>query len=333
MKSAKILFVVIAAGIISGCAPETTRLTVDFRKEQTLKYRFVSSRDITMDWGPAKQGGENKIDKFFESLEMVVVYTPVEVDPYGLATIKADCVSAKVNRTGGRQARRADAAESLAGKSWAFTVGPTGKMEDRSELLGVIRQAGKLAFRSDTSQGLIKEPDMLYDFIASQWFLWDSISSIPDPLRGVAVGETWKSKLFVPAPTILFAARDVTYQLEAIRGPNEPAEDPNSRIAVINSSYSLLYPSPSDWPVPYTEVFQMSGMFGFLSSYKVLDLQGHGLELFNIDAGRTEQDIQKYTVHVQASLPFGLGGIRPEITIDQTLTMEPLASPNNAKGR
>ncbi len=335
MKSAKILFVVIVAGIISGCAPETTRLTVDFEKGQTLRYKFVSSRGLAMDWGPPKTGGQNKIDKFFESLELVVEYTPVEVDPYGMATVKADCLSAKVNRAGFKQTSRGEAAESLAGKSWTFTVGPAGKIEDRSKLLDVIRQAGRAAFRADTSQGLIKEPDMLYDFIALQWFLWDSISSVPKPLKGVAVGDQWKSKLFVPATMILFAARDVNYRLEEIRGPNQPAEvqDSNNRIAVIASEYSLLYPSPSDWPVPYTDVFQMSGMFGFLRGYKLLDLQGEGQELFNIDAGRTEQYTQKYTLRTRASLPFGLGGINPLITIDQILTMELIASPGDAKGR
>jgi hypothetical protein len=54
----------------------------------------------------------------------------------------------------------------------------------------------------------------------------------------------------------------------------------------------------------------------------LLDLQGKGEELFNIDKGRTEQLIHKYTMRSEASLPFGLGGIRPVITIDQTLTME-----------
>jgi hypothetical protein len=336
LKSAKILFAIVVVGVVGGCTTtqksaltsRKIRLTVDFQKDQTLRYRFVSSRDITMDWGAPRQGGENKIDKFFESLELVVAYTPVEVDPYGLATIKADCEYAKVNRTAPRQTGRGDAAESLAGKSWTFTVGPTGIMEDHSKLQDVVSQAGKLAFRTDTShQGLIKEPDMLYDFIAFQWFLWDSISSVPDPIKGVAVGGKWKSKLFAPAPMILFAARDVNYRLEEIR------PDPNNRIAVIDSSYSLLYPSPSDWPVPYTEVFQMSGMFGFLRGYRVLDLQGQGQELFNIDAGRTEQYTQKYTLRVLASLPFGLGGINPQMTIDQTLKMELLTPPVAAKGR
>jgi hypothetical protein len=78
--------------------------------------------------------------------------------------------------------------------------------------------------------------------------------------------------------------------------------------------------------VPYTEIFQMSGTFGFLRGYKVFDLQGQGQELFNIDAGRTEKYTQRYTMHVQASLPMGLG-LNPQITIDQMLTMELLAPP------
>jgi hypothetical protein len=198
-------------------------------------------------------------------------------------------------------------------------------MEDRSKLLEVIRQAGQQAFRTEKSQGLVKEPDMIYDFIATQWFLWDSISSIPKPAAGVDVGDQWKSKLFVPAPMILFAARDTTYRLNEIRPGEQSAGGlAAGKIAVIDSSYSLLHPSPSDWPVPYTELFQMSGTYGFLRGYKVLDLQGQGQELFNIDAGRTEKYSHKYTLHVQASLPMGLG-LTPQITIDQTITMELLA--------
>ncbi|MCJ7729806.1 MAG: hypothetical protein MUO27_08030 [Sedimentisphaerales bacterium] len=327
MSLAKVLVAIVIVGIVGGCtpaqksalAPGKTRLTVDFQQNQSLRYRFLSSRDITVDWGQmqGRDAGKTKIDKSLESLELVVSYTPVEVDPYGLSTIKAACESAKVARTGQspRQMSRPDAAQSFAGKSWTFTVGPTGKMEDRSQLYDCIRQAGQQAFRTDKSQGLVKEPDMIYDFIATQWFLWDSISSVTKPVAGVGVGDEWRSRLFVPASMILFAARDVNYRLEEIR------QGEQGRIAVIGGSYTLLYPSPSDWPVPYTELFQMSGTFGFLRGYKVFDLQGQGQELFNIDAGRTEKYTQKYPMHVQASLPMGLG-LNPQITIDQTLTME-----------
>jgi len=330
----KIIAAIVVIGIIGGCAPAPaekaalapgkTRLTVDFQKDQTLKYKFNCSRGVMLDWGQAagKEKAKSKTDKATEMLDLVVSYTPIEVNPYGLTTIKAVCESAKVARVGQspRTMSKPDAAESFAGKTWTFTVDAAGKMEDRSKLLEVIRQAGQQAFRSDRSQGAVKEPDMVYDFIATQWFLWDSISSIPKPAAGVGVGEQWESKLFVPAPMILFAARDAAYRLNEIR----PGE--HGKIAVIDSSYSLLHPSPSDWPVPYTEVFQMSGTYGFLRGYKPLDLEGEGQELFNIDTGRTEKYSQKYILHVQASLPMGLG-LSPQITIDQTITMELLAPP------
>jgi hypothetical protein len=82
----------------------------------------------------------------------------------------------------------------------------------------------------------------------------------------------------------------------------------------------LLYPAPSDWPVPYAESFSMSGMFGFLRGYKVLDLQGQGQQQFNITAGQIISDTQNYTMNIQSSLPL-LAGITPKITIEQTLSM------------
>jgi hypothetical protein len=323
----KILFVAVALSVLVGCAPAQksapssgkVRLTVDFQQGQPIKYRFISSRTVNVDWGQAT--GATKVDKSSESLTLVVSYMPVEVNPYGLTTIKAVCESAVVSREPSRMLSP-DAAGSFTGKSRTISVDPTGKIEDRTGLYDVIRQAGPRAFRADRSQGLVKEPDMIYDFIASQWFLWDSISSIPKPAAGVRVGDQWKSKLFVPAPMILFTARDVNYRLAEVR------REPNDSIAVIDSNYTLLYPSPSDWPVPYTEVFQMSGMFGFLRDYKVLDLQGRGQELFNINAGRTEKYTQQYTMNIIASLPLALG-VNPRITIEQTLTMDLIAGPGN----
>jgi hypothetical protein len=130
-----------------------------------------------------------------------------------------------------------------------------------------------------------------------------------------------------PATMFLFAARDVNYTLAEIR-PQDPNDPNSSKIAVIDSSYSLKWPNPPEWPVPYTETFQMSGIFGFLREYKMQDLQGHGEELFNIDAGRTEKYNQSYTMKASASLPMGLGGVNPQIIIDQTSTMELLAVEN-----
>ena len=156
---------------------------------------------------------------------------------------------------------------------------------------------------------------MICDFIATQWFLWDSVSSIEKPAEGVSVGQTWQSKLSVPTPMVSRKARDVTYTLDEIR------ESEKEQLAVIHSSYSLAESTPNDWPIPYSGRFRMSGMFGFFRGYKVLDLQGQGEELFNIKAGRTEKYNQQYQMQMEASLQLPLGE-KPRITIEQNLTMQ-----------
>jgi Family of unknown function (DUF6263) len=311
--------------LLAGCGPLAggkarpgegkTLLTVDFKPGQTLRYKFVSSRRITVGWdvsGRAAQAAKRATDKSSESMEMIVSYTPVEINPYGLTTIKAKCESMKVSRSKGPQR---DAAQSFAGKTFTFTVGPTGKIEDYSQLDELIKEVGKKAFRPDTSHGRIKEPDMINDFVASQWFLWDAVSSIKEPAKGVAVGQSWHSKLSVPTPMVMRKARDVTYTLAAIR----PSEQ--GRLAVIRSSYAPAKSVPRGWPIPYSGRFQPAGAFGFYRHYQVVDLKGEGQELFNIDAGRIQQYSQHYQLQLKASLLLPLPGASPRITIDQTLTM------------
>jgi hypothetical protein len=180
----------------------------------------------------------------------------------------------------------------------------------------LIKETGEKAFRPEDNKGRIKEPDMISDFTATQWFLWNSVSSIEKPAEGVDVGQSWKSKLSVPTPMVTRKAREVTYTLDEIR------QTEKGQLAVIRSSFSPAESVSDNWPpTPYSGSFQMSGMFGFLRGYHLLDLQGQGEELFNIDAGRTEQYNQQYQVQMDASLPMGLGP-RPKITIKQTLTME-----------
>lgn len=295
-------------------------LTVDFKEGQSLRYRFVSSRDITLDWDPAKskaKPGRSSIDKSSESMDMVVTYTPIKVDPYGINTIKATIESVRATRSkgsGGRAARR-DAVESLPGKTFTLTVNATGKIEDYSQLDELIRQTGEKAFRASSRAGRIKEPDMIWDFISSQWFLWDSASSVEKPIEGVSVGQSWSSKLSLPTPMVMRKARDVTYTLDEIR------QSGKGRLAVILSSYSLADSVPRGWPIPYTGSFQMSGTFGFFRGYKILSLKGQGKELFNIDAGRIEQYDQQYQMQLSAAM-MGPIGASPQITIKQKLTMQ-----------
>ena len=291
-------------------------LTVDFKEGETLRYRFVSEKYIELNWDPSKksyQKSKGGIDKSSESLKMVIAYTPVKVNPYGLTTIQATCESIKASNTGRRSYGR-DAVENLKGKSFTFTIDPAGRIEDYSQLENLIKETGKKAFRKKSTQGRIKEPDMIGDFTATQWFLWDSISSIEKAVEGISIGQSWKSILSIPTPMVTKKARDVTYTLSEIR------QTEKGQLAVIKSSYSLS-DSVGDWPMPYSGSFQMSGTFGFLRGYQFKDLEGKGEELFNIDAGRIEKYNQQYKVQVRASFPMGIGS-NPLITIKQTLRME-----------
>ncbi|OHB80067.1 MAG: hypothetical protein A2Z25_06490 [Planctomycetes bacterium RBG_16_55_9] len=318
------ILTVVVATALSGCGPmseggrparkEREFLTVDFQAGRSLRYKFVSSREIMIDLEgqSAAVTGRSVTDKSSELMEIVVSYTPVEVDPYGLTKVKATCESVRITRNKGPNR---DAVKSLSGKTFTLTVGPTGRIEDYSELDELTREIGQKAFRTDSDGSRIKESDMIGDFVATQWFLWDAIASINDPSQGVAVGESWTSKLSVPTPMVMRKARSVTYRLDVVR----PSE--KGRLAVIKSSYQLADSAPNNWPIPYSGKFQVAGAFGFYGNYRVLDLQGDGEELFNIDAGRIEQYEQEYELRLKASLLIPLAGVDPRITINQKLTM------------
>ena len=293
-------------------------LTVDFEPGRVLRYKFVSHRDITLDWDPGAATSVNRVQKQSERLELVVAYTPVEVDPYGISTLRAVCESVAIRRTGrpSGQGANTDAVTTAQGKAFTLKVDPRGKIVDASDLDRLIRELGAAAFRPDTSRGRIKEPDLIGDFIATQWFLWDAISSIEAPVAGVAEGQSWKSALSVPTPMVMRQARNVTYRLAEVR------DSDRGRLAAIDSLYSLADSAPQGWPVPYAGRFQLSGTFGILGAYDIVALEGNGRTLFDVEAGRIECQDQTYTLQMKASLPPM--GIRanPFIVIEQTLTME-----------
>ncbi|MHC4790376.1 MAG: DUF6263 family protein [Planctomycetota bacterium] len=336
MKTALYIFIATFALVsITGCngtAPEMealepgkTLFTVDFKQGQTLKYGFTCNRNIDLNWGPAgkaSKSAKSKIDKFSERLEMVIAYNPIEIDPFGLTTVEATCEKVTISRSSssGRKTTQKDAVTSLRGKTFTFTVNPAGKIEDYTKLEELIKEAGNKAFRKDTSRGRIKEPDMIDDFTATQWFLWDSISSIQNPLEGLSVGQSWKSRLSVPTPMVLQIARDVTYTLDGIR------KDKKGRLAVINGTYSPGGRAPRSWPLPYSGAFQIAGTFGFLrrfiGGFKVVELNGQGTQLFNIDAGQIENYNQSYQFQLAASSPPPLAGLNPKITIRQRFSMQ-----------
>jgi len=300
-------------------------LTVNFEEGQSLTYKFVCRREIDINWDPtgkASRSGKAASDKSTETLEVVMVYRPVEVDPFGLTTVEATCSSVRVQRSkrGGASGGRKDAVEYAAGRTFKLSVGPGGKIEDYSELDKLVKEMGERAFRANTDRGRIKEPDMIGDFISTQWFLWDSVSSVKNAVEGVAVGDSWGSQLSVPSPIVMRKARDVTYTVAEFRGSEQ------GRLAVIDSNYTLAESVPKSWPVPYSGRFQMSGTFGFLGGYKILSLEGQGQELYNIEAGRTEQYNQQYEMELDSSIPLGIDAT-PRISIKQTITAQLLMLP------
>ncbi len=340
MKSlAAVLFTISLLAVLSGCkSPGSQRqqqgkegalsdkqkvlFTVDFQKGRTLEYKLTSERQIDVDWNPQGESSTDQgtLSKSTESMEMVIAYTPIKVDPYGLTTIEATCKQVKVTRT---KSRGRDALESLKGKTFTFTIDPIGKIQDYSDLERVAKEAGNKAFRPGKER--IKDSDMVEDFIAIQWFLWDSASSIEKFTEGVSIGQSWDSQLPAPTTMVLKRARDVTYTFDGIR----PSEQ--GRLAVINSSFSLAESVKRNWPIPYSGSFRLSGRLGFLRQFSMglefRDLQGQGEDLFNIDTGQLEQLNHQYEMNIQTSIP--LPGAKPLITIKQNFKVQLLRSEEN----
>ena len=113
------LLIVAALAAICGCkttkedqgvttsGPDKSRvfLTVDFKPGQTLRYRFASKRTITVDWDPNAAATKNRVQKHEERADIVVAYTPVEVDPFGVSTVLATVESVETVRSGGVSGR------------------------------------------------------------------------------------------------------------------------------------------------------------------------------------------------------------------------------------
>lgn len=294
-------------------------LSVDFEPNVPLKYNFVCERQITLDLDPSgklSKGGKNdgSVQNITEKLEMEMVYKPVEIAPYGYSTIEAMCNSVKVTRTS-RGQDRSDAVESAAGRSFTLKITPTGKIVDYSSLEKLAAELGEKAFGGNSGKGRIKGQDMIMDFVATQWYIWDSVASIKNPSKGIKNGQKWNSQLLAPMPFVLKTGRDVEYKFTNVVDANGVS------LAEITSSYKLSKTPPAA-PLPYSGSFHMRGTFGFLRDYRVLSIEGSGWQLYDVEKGLIKSDTQQYKAKAVASI-FGLGGgaIEPSIEINQTITM------------
>ena len=323
MKKVSVISAVVLLSVLAGCNTASRNkelLTVDFQQGKVLRYEFASSRSIHVEWGPLSKGQKSikeRAPEYTEWMQIVMAYKPIEINPYGPSVIEATCEKVFVNRTKqtGRVSSKTDAVTTLEGKTFRFTVGPTGEIVDYAGLEKVLREAGEKSFRPRGNTGSIKDPDMLGDFIATQWFLWDAISSIKNPAKGVSVGQNWESQMSLPLPMLMQAARNVKYTLSEVRQTN------NGKEAVIKSDYSLAKETWRDWLLPYPDgIFQMSGPFGFFRNYKLLELQGQGEELFNIDTGCIKKYDQQYNLKAEAGMPMGLD-VTSQLYIKQDIRM------------
>ncbi len=282
-----------------------------FTQGETLRYLFKSQRSVQVQWDAKAmaEGDQNAARTMTEALTLRMAFEPVEVTDQK-TVLQATCQSAVVRRSSftGRRPTGRDAVERMAGRSFTLVLDAKGRVTDANELDALLKALGTHAFRQVGGQR-IKDPEMISDVIASQWFLWDAVTSV-DP-NGVKPGDAWQSRLSVPTPMVLRKARDVTYTLA----------DVNDTVARIDMVCALSPDkAPRSWPIPYAGTFQASGTFGFLRGFKVLSLEGRGTEQFDLAQGRSLGYEQTYHMELQGMIPFSMR-VMPRVLIDQTLSM------------
>jgi hypothetical protein len=297
------------------------RLQLNLQSGQTSCYTFISERKIEIQWDPnaAKMHPSDKhTNQMTEYLELDMAYTPQKTSEDDIFEVTATCrsVNIKRSRLGKGWVDRKDPVELFAGKQYTFVVDASGRIADANALDQLLKELGEKAFRPDRSRGRIKEPEMIADLVATQWFLWDAVAATQG--KALHVGDTWTSRLSVPTPMVMRKARDVTYRLHEIQDHNDLGP-----VAVIDSTFLLSQgKAPSTWPIPYAGRFRVSGPFGFLRGYQVVSLEGSGRERFLVDQGKTEGYEHQYEMVIDAMVPMGLHAV-PRIIINQTLTMRP----------
>ena len=73
--------------------------------------------------------------------------------------------------------------------------------------------------------------------------------------------------------------------------------------------------------------FQMRGLFGFLRNFQFKHIEGNGTQIFNMDDGLVESDLQEYLLDVTASFMLPLGDSVPVLKVNQTISIERIQTP------
>ena len=322
MRRIVLILVTVAVGLLVGCQPGPGRsdddlIVIEFRPDEPLTYRLTSRRDILielMDGQGNPQPGQSH--KMSERLDVVMTYTATEVDPVGLTTLQAHCDSAKVTRQGFRTSgpEPKDLAEKLAGQTFTFQVSPSGKPADTGAMDAALNTFIESVFANRSGPvKRIKDPEMVVDFLALQYHLWDSVATMEDPLGGARVGKQWTCEQLTPLPFPLPFMRSTTYTLREL--------DSAGRKAVIESTFALSNKEPDYWLPTYKEPFNLRGsLFAILRNYRSRSIDGQGQVVFDVDEGTLESEVQTYKTVLDASFMLPLGNTRPVVTIDQELS-------------
>ena len=309
--------------VLAGCQPGAARqyLVVDFEPGTDLKYRFISERQTSLTISQAKTAtkkSKSKPLKMTEKMELVIAYKATAADEYGRTTVVGTCQSAKVTRRGTLVKNPArDAVEGLAGKTFSFTVLANGQIEDQSGLDKVVKEIGQKAFGAQRDGKNVKNLDMISDFIAMQWYLWDSVGMIRNPHKGVKLGQTWTAKQMIPMPIPRPTAKDTTYTL------TETKDSDSGSVAVIDSTFQRSDEPVKNLPDPYDgQTYMLKEIFVFLRGYRLTSFTGSGRQIFNIDRGVIENDTQQHTMDFDVSFLLPLGDSVPKLKIDQKMKIE-----------
>ena len=319
----RMLTLCLILAVLAGCQPSTSRqyLVVDFEPKTDLTYKFVSERQTSLEIPTAKnatQKAKSQTQMMTEKMELVIAYNASAADEYGRSTVHATCKSAKVTRKGSiAKGSPKDAVEGLAGKIFSFTILANGQIDEYSSLEEIVRDMAQNMFGDPRGGRKVKNPEMISDFIAMQWYLWDSIAMIDNPQKGVKPGQTWTAKQMVPMPIPMTFAKDTTYTLTEI---NDSETGP---MAVIDSTFQRSEVPAENTPNIYTgQKFTLKGIFVLLRNYRLLSFQGSGKQIFDIDRGVVASDNQQHTMEFQVSFPMPLGDSPPKLKIEQKMTIE-----------
>lgn len=302
--------------IFSGCEPvgDGELFVVDFPKKP-LVYKMVAQSDLSVDLDPKGQmskSSKSSAKNFSEKLEMIVEYSLVDVADDGY-TIEIYYKSVNATKKGFSKST-SKSVKSIAGKKIQIKMTPAGFITNDSQLRALIKEAGDKSFAGKQGKGApVKNHDMIADFVALQWYMWDAMSKIPEPMNGITIGQSWQSQLSAPMPMGVAFNRGVTYTLDEVQ----------DNIATISSTYTVTGGKPSGYPDHYSKrSYRQRGFFGVLKC-KPLSLVGAGKIEYDIEKGLLVKGTQQYDMETTAVLFLPLPGTENgRMKINQNITIE-----------